>query len=101
MDAIKAPCPKLALWSYHVAIVSITVHAKHNTQLLEPLRGQCSRWQCDLVILQVLDDLLDSFDIFGELGIIRLVSLGRLFCSCLACNSRGRHQGLGIPKVSA
>lgn len=75
-----------------IASEVLTVHAKQDTHLLESLRGQCSCWQSDLVVFQVLDNLLDSFDVFGELGVVCLVPFDDLFCTGLA------HHALNVSK---
>lgn len=62
--------------------------AEHNTKLLESSWSQPSTWQLNLILCQVLHDFLDLLDIFGELGVIGLVSLRNLFYFAVS-NSRG------------
>lgn len=62
------------------------MHAKHDTQLLDSLRGERPRWDADIVLLQVRDDFLDSIHIFGEFSIVCFVPLNYLFYCNLAAS---------------
>lgn len=84
-----------------IASESLTVHAKEDAHLLESLRGQCSCRQSDLVVFQILDNLLDSFDVFGEFGVVCLVPFDDLFCTGLAHRALNGSKKDCLPYVRA
>lgn len=65
-------------------IAALTMHAKHDTKLLDSRRRECPRSHGDLVLLQVLNDLLNPSSIFRVFSIVGFVSLCDLFFDKLA-----------------
>lgn len=59
---------------------ALTMEAEQDTQLLEARRSEDSRWQCYLVLGQVLHDGLNAFHVLWELLVVGLISLLDLFC---------------------
>lgn len=67
------------------------MEAEHNAQLLEASRSEQSRWQCNLVLGQVLHNILNTVHILGELLVVSLVSLLDLPCFFFVSMSRVNH----------
>jgi hypothetical protein len=51
------------------------VHSEHDTKLLDTLWCQSARGHGDTALFQVLDESLDSINVFRKLGIVCIVSL--------------------------
>jgi hypothetical protein len=81
MNAIKPTYFLLAASSelLNRSWIGHTMHAKHDSQLLDAFRNKRPRWYANLVLLQMVDDLFHPIDVFRKLGIVRLVSLNYLF----------------------
>jgi hypothetical protein len=62
-----------------MAIKSHTVHSEHDTKLLDAFWCQSARWHGDAVLFQVLNESLDSLNVFGKLVIVCIVPLLDLF----------------------
>ena len=79
----------------------LTVHAEHNTQLLDSSGCKCPRRHRDLVLLQILNDLLHSGNIFRVLGVIGSIPFYDLFFAESATGMRSTNTSIYIPKVRA
>ena len=77
----------------------LTMHAKHNTQLLDSRGRKCSRRHGDLVLLQILNDLLHSGNIFRVLGVVGSIPFDDLFFAESATGIRSTNISIYIPKV--
>lgn len=64
------------------------MHAEHNTELLNSRRCKRSRRHGDLVLLQVLNNLLNSDSIFRVLRVVGFVPLCDLFFEELAIQQK-------------
>lgn len=96
MNTIQATCSPL-----DKIIISktdaLTMHAEHNTKLLNPRRCECPRSHGDLFLLQVLDNLLNPGGIFRVFGVVGLVPLCDLFFNELAIQQKDPVKSLYTP----
>jgi hypothetical protein len=77
------------------------MEAEQDTELLEASRSEHTRWQCNLVLGQVLHDLLDTIRVIGEFLVVSLISLLDLFCFLSILQVKSLGQRGGAPYVFA
>lgn len=80
MDAIQATCYSLAMAKSYMNLGEArTMNTKSYSNLLESLCSEHARSETGLVLLQILNDPLDTLRIFWELLIVRFIPFYHLF----------------------